>query len=592
MFEPKKFSELFDAMRGHASGVLSDFEVGSVTRTLTEAFAFEVALLYEKMQLVYLSGFVDTATGSQLDNVVAVLGVQRGLPDFAEGSIVFTRDPGGKDITIPPGTLVATEESPEAPKKVYQTLEILVVSADQTTGEVRIQAVERGEQMDAPAGTIVVLPRPVPGIKSVNNTQEVKLLGKRRETDEALRRRAKNTLLAAGKANKFAIENALIQLPKVRDVKVVEDFTDPKNYGVVDIFIDHPDFKKSEDPVFLDFERVVNDVRAAGILARIKPSPVTRIVAMIKVKPVRSDLTDKELAELETQLANAVRSYIASIPINEPLSISKLIKQLLVTEGVDSLENYRLELTPPGGTTQIKTFSDTADIVPPTNGRFSIDQTADIRVAGKVKFIQGEVHFKLPVGKTLSSEPQFEPLPNAAALPLLNADSLAAAIATAPALTPAERTAMRPTLVLLIAPREKPDEWVVSSSYKVQYTEKTQLKYLAFANYLNIVGALSIEFPPGTSNTDKQTAKDTAQANLKRYFDILPPIAATGDDYTILFDDLITAAKGDLTYTLRLGQTSDFTAAVETGQPDPARITPKGIILKKGEKARMTPSIN
>ncbi len=257
MFEPKKFSDLFDAMRGHASGVLSDFEVGSVTRTLTEAFAFEMALLYEKMQLVYLSGFVDTATSSQLDNVVAVLGVERGLADFSEGRITFTRDPGGKDIIVPPGTLVATEESPDAPKKVYQTVEELVVPKDQLTGEVRIQAVERGEQMDTPEGTIVVLPRPVPGIKSVANPKEVKLAGKRRETDEELRRRAKNTLLAAGKANKFAIENALIQLPKVRDVKVVEDFTNPDNYGVVDIFIDHPDFKKSEDPVFLHFEQVV-----------------------------------------------------------------------------------------------------------------------------------------------------------------------------------------------------------------------------------------------------------------------------------------------------------------------------------------------
>ena len=33
MFEPKKFSEVFDAMRSQASGVLTDFEPGSVSRT-------------------------------------------------------------------------------------------------------------------------------------------------------------------------------------------------------------------------------------------------------------------------------------------------------------------------------------------------------------------------------------------------------------------------------------------------------------------------------------------------------------------------------------------------------------------------------
>ena len=46
MFEPKKFTDLYEANRGHSVGVLTDFEVGSVSRTLTEAFAIEMALLY------------------------------------------------------------------------------------------------------------------------------------------------------------------------------------------------------------------------------------------------------------------------------------------------------------------------------------------------------------------------------------------------------------------------------------------------------------------------------------------------------------------------------------------------------------------
>ena len=116
-FEPKKFSELYEAMRSRTA-VLTDFEVGSVARTMFESFAYELGLLYQKMNLVYLSAFVDSAEGSHLDQVVATLGIQRSLPDFAVGEVVFLRDKGNTDITIPAGTLVATEDTPELPKKV------------------------------------------------------------------------------------------------------------------------------------------------------------------------------------------------------------------------------------------------------------------------------------------------------------------------------------------------------------------------------------------------------------------------------------------------------------------------------------------
>ena len=222
-FEAKKFNELFDSMRGRTTN-LTDFEEGSVIRTVYEAFSFELGLLYEKMNLVYLSAFVDTATGSQLDNVVAILGIQRGLPDFAVGEVSFFRDKGNEDIAIPVGTLVATEDSPENPKKVYQTIDAVVLGENATTVSVKVQAIERGIEQNAATEAIAVMPRPIPGIKSVLNTKNVKLIGRQRETDIELRSRAKNALLSSGKANITSIENALLSQPGVLDVKVEEDF--------------------------------------------------------------------------------------------------------------------------------------------------------------------------------------------------------------------------------------------------------------------------------------------------------------------------------------------------------------------------------
>ncbi|MEM6263409.1 MAG: baseplate J/gp47 family protein [Bacteroidota bacterium] len=242
-FTPKTYNELYEQMRQRSS-VVTDFEVGSVARTMFETFSYELALLYEKLNLVYLAGFVDTAEGQQLDNVVAILGIKRGLPDFAEGLVTFQRDIGNEDIPIPLGTLVATEDTPDSPKKVYLTIEERVLPKDQTLMDIKVRAVNRGEDEDTGANTVVVMPRPVPGIKDVNNSDPIRLTGKRRESDDALRERAKNALISSGKATILSIENALISLPGVKDVKVKENFhfargfmTFTRNAGAGDVNI-------------------------------------------------------------------------------------------------------------------------------------------------------------------------------------------------------------------------------------------------------------------------------------------------------------------------------------------------------------------
>ena len=222
-FEAKKFNQVFEDMR-QRTDVLTDFEVGSVARTVYESFAYEIALLYEKMRLVYLSAYVDTAEGQQLDMVVAILGIKRGEPDFAEGTVIFQRDIGNKDIDVPMGTLIATPETPTTPKKVYQTTETKLFPKGQTSLEMKIQAINRGEGEVTPAETLSVLPRPIPGIKAVTNPNGTRFSGKRKETDEELRERAKNTLISSGKATILSIENALLSLSGVRDVKVKEIF--------------------------------------------------------------------------------------------------------------------------------------------------------------------------------------------------------------------------------------------------------------------------------------------------------------------------------------------------------------------------------
>ncbi|MEH2291336.1 baseplate J/gp47 family protein [Nostoc sp.] len=238
VFERKDFAQIFQAMRDRSLPNLTDFQEGSVVRTMFESFAYEMALLYAQMEKVYLSAYVNTAEDVQLEQVVAILGIKRGEPDFATGKVTFIRDIGiDEDIVIPIGTLIATsEDTPESPKKVYKIIEAQTLTRDIKAIDVRVQAVQRGESQKTDAETITVMPQPITGVKSVINQEAILFTGKRQETDKELRDRAKKTLLAASGANTTAIEQALISLPSVKQVQVRENFH--KARGEVTLNID------------------------------------------------------------------------------------------------------------------------------------------------------------------------------------------------------------------------------------------------------------------------------------------------------------------------------------------------------------------
>lgn len=345
-FEAKKFNEIFTAMRqsAQAGGVITDFEVGSVARTLTESFSYEIALLYEQMRLVYLSAFVDTAEGQQLDMVVSILGVTRGEPDFAEGVVTLQRDAGNEDISIPFGTLVATVDTPESPKKVYRTVEPKILLKNQTATDVRVQALNRGEAEVVPAGAITFMPRPVPGIKSVVNAAATTFTGKRRETDAELRERAKNTLVSSGKASVMAIENALLTLPGVRDVRVLEKLTEKEaEYGVIDVFVDGIDFNLQ--PEVRRVRDALDGVRAAGIFARLKSATplVVDGTFTVDLNPGLK-LSPQERAGVENEVRARITAYIDSLRMGDPLLVGQMTRSVLAVSGVNDMPAFTLKI--------------------------------------------------------------------------------------------------------------------------------------------------------------------------------------------------------------------------------------------------------
>src|SRR3954463_10767416 len=113
-FRKKDFHDIVDALLATAAAgeggrtALTDVSAGSVVRTLMESFARELAVCYEQLDIVYRYAYLDTAAGVALDNVVALLGLERQRAGFLVGAVEFSRLlPAEADIAIPAGTLVA-----------------------------------------------------------------------------------------------------------------------------------------------------------------------------------------------------------------------------------------------------------------------------------------------------------------------------------------------------------------------------------------------------------------------------------------------------------------------------------------------------
>ncbi|MCP8317869.1 MAG: baseplate J/gp47 family protein [archaeon] len=81
---------------------ITDVNPGSVMRNIVEAIGREIDFLYAQIEQVYLSGFIDTATGSALDLVVSILGVNRKPPQYATGKVTFGRETDPPEIPAEP----------------------------------------------------------------------------------------------------------------------------------------------------------------------------------------------------------------------------------------------------------------------------------------------------------------------------------------------------------------------------------------------------------------------------------------------------------------------------------------------------------
>ena len=180
-----------------------------------QADAWEESKLWDIMENVYFSAFIDNAEGKQLDALVKYIGLLRHPASRSRGIIEIL---GRPDHVVPKGTRVTTESG-----ILFQTMYDVTLD-DSGFGEVRIEAVEPGQRGNVTQGLIDRLFNPISGISNITNPERTSG-GRPTESDEDLRERYYRSLSRKGKATRAAIEAAILEIPGVMDAIVLENYS-------------------------------------------------------------------------------------------------------------------------------------------------------------------------------------------------------------------------------------------------------------------------------------------------------------------------------------------------------------------------------
>lgn len=193
---------------------------------IARLIAWRETLLIQELQKTYYSAYISTATESSLDRIGANLDLPRKVatPSFANIQIV-TDD----EYLIQAGEQFETDDG-----VVFDLIKDVTTAKDsngQYIGVGVVQSVETGDFNNVLPNTITIVSNPDEDIISVTNPQKA-AGGQDDEDDSTYRARLIMENVAKPGPSTAGIKSALMNLPGVRQVNIIENpFADADQYG-------------------------------------------------------------------------------------------------------------------------------------------------------------------------------------------------------------------------------------------------------------------------------------------------------------------------------------------------------------------------
>lgn len=305
-----------------------DKSQGSFFYDVEKPVAIELENIYLKLEGILNKGFVDTATGSDLDRLVAEVGLKRKEAKKASGIVTITGINGSKILK---GDIVTSDSAN------FIFLQDLKIESGSI--KVLVECEKYGTIGNVPVGAIKYFPVTIEGLQNVTN-ESAFTNGYEEENDEELRKRyyeKVQTPVTSG--NKYHYLNWSKEVSGVGDAKVFPLWNGP---GTVKVVIINSNKKGADNDLIDAVKEHIEENRPIG-------ATVTVISATEKIINVTFNLTlelNYELENVKSNIESAITEYLKEIAfVRDYVSLAKIGAFVLDTDGVVDYTNLKLNGT-------------------------------------------------------------------------------------------------------------------------------------------------------------------------------------------------------------------------------------------------------
>jgi uncharacterized phage protein gp47/JayE len=313
-----------------SSKSLVDFGVGSILRSIVEAYS-AVALWLQGLILRLLATTrAATSNGSDLDTWMADYGLTRLPATNATGTVTFARFTAQAQAVLPIGAVVQSGDGKQQYAVALDTLNSAysaplggyVLGAGVSSITVPVQALTPGSAANAAIGGINTLGQAIPGVDTVTNAAAL-TNGEDPETDAALRVRFVEYIASLSKATKSAVAFAVLSVESGLTYSLVEnaDYDGTPHEGFFYVIVDDG----SGTPSTSLLSRVyaaVDAVRPLGSTFGVFGPVVLTANVVLHVTLAGGYDPLATTAVVQAAIAN----YINALPLGTTLSWSRLIQ--------------------------------------------------------------------------------------------------------------------------------------------------------------------------------------------------------------------------------------------------------------------------
>ncbi|MGD9666537.1 MAG: baseplate J/gp47 family protein [Synergistaceae bacterium] len=263
------------------------------------SFADILAEYYQDLQSLLNSFDVDRATGSDLDRLASLVGLERLGPTRSIAPITFEKLESAHDeeILVPANTRIATESG-----IIYSTMYEAVIAADELQATTYAISAGAGPETRIGAGELTVLVDQVEGVTVFNH--EASTGGNSAEDDNSLARRIRMWPFEQQRGTYTAYESALNRVAGLRSFKIIPRWDGP---GTVKVIVDPPsnvvvDFARD---AIVDVQAADEDVKVVGVEEK-----VVNVHCVATFETTGALLGGKRTENLEYYLEKDIRAYI------------------------------------------------------------------------------------------------------------------------------------------------------------------------------------------------------------------------------------------------------------------------------------------